>query len=821
MLTSFHKNLIKVQFIVVSDLFGGEIMISRVLKFQIFTLFFLVASSLIAFYMAESFPDNYMSISSSSNDFSALSYFIFSYMVSINYYIGPWIIFPFILSVIAYASLFSSRNYRFDLFFPFLAGIIFLGPIHLLNPALMGSGLNYLLKQYFLPYELLVISSLIFVMSLFASLRKSPRQIYFSIISYVKKSINIVFVIFNFSSTRFMCCLSAITNSKKSEWMRLFIREKLRGKAQMDIRAGGLIKPEASVISNPTIFSLNSDSELQMSDSSFYKQDELDKNHHIQKVIVSESANTVVGDEDIMINEGHDLEKLKKIAEYKQRRRASLSIDQNSLMDCITIDGAKKQNSSPDLSYFREIIHSIESKLEEFNIHAKIINTIKGPVVDTFELELGPGVKVSKVQSITQDLSLALLGAPIRIVHPMKGRPTMGIEVPRNPRDIIYLDEILRGYSEKMNLFRLPLAMGKDAFGVPFVVDLAQMPHMLVAGETGSGKSVFLHSLLVSMLIKKSPDQLKIILIDPKQLEMVPYAKLPHLILPVITDSKKSSLALMWVCEEMERRYTILKELSVRGIEGFNEKIQEANPAMLARIREYYPDDFDENYQLPFIVVVVDEFADLILNKNGKDIENSIIRLAQKARASGIHLVVTTQRPSTDVITGLIKANFPTRVSLKVAANYDSKTILGCSGAEYLLGKGDMIYKNGVEMSRVHSAYVSVKEVEALVEKLGVIESSFNESAMIYLETGGQPIDEYGSSFSGSVFNVTNDKDPLYEEAVSMVCQMRTASASMLQRRFKIGYNRAANLVDVLEKNGIIGPAEGSKKREVLIQNNV
>jgi S-DNA-T family DNA segregation ATPase FtsK/SpoIIIE len=413
---------------------------------------------------------------------------------------------------------------------------------------------------------------------------------------------------------------------------------------------------------------------------------------------------------------------------------------------------------------------------------------------------------------------MALLGAPIRIVYPMIGKRTVGIEVPRNPREFIFLDEVLNSREFKDSSHKLPIAMGKDAYGDTFVVDLAAMPHMLVAGATGAGKSVFINALLVSLLVKKSPEQMKLILIDPKQLELALYQKLPHLAMPVLTDAKSASISLMWAVQEMERRYSILKEFGVRNIEGFNQKLKKADPQMLADIKQYYEDD-GENYELPYLVIVVDEFADLILTKAGKEIENNICRLAAKARAAGIHLVLATQRPSVDVITGLIKSNFPTRVSFRVTASQDSRTILNTVGAEMLLGKGDMLFRQGTQNVRCHSSFVDEEEIEVLTNKLSEIPTDFNEEAMNFLENGGEKeVDEYafGSHIAPSNDAEVKDKN-LFDEAVKVVAQHQSASASMLQRRLRVGYNRAANLIEEMEAKGIVGPAEGSKRRKVLV----
>jgi len=498
-----------------------------------------------------------------------------------------------------------------------------------------------------------------------------------------------------------------------------------------------------------------------------------------------------------------------------KKRRDSFFKSEDLIKTLQQVDPNPVRN--PNQSYFEDIISCLEEKLNEFRVDGKIINVLKGPVVDTFELDLGPGVRVSKVTTIQDDLSLALSGAPIRIVYPMKGRTTIGIEVPRNPREVILLDEVLRSSIFLKSKMLLPICMGKDAFGEAAVVDLAKMPHMLVAGATGAGKSVFINTLLVSLLVKQSPKRMKLILIDPKQLELAQYARLPHLCLPVVTEPKMASISLLWAVEEMERRYSILKDMGVRNIEGFNDKVAKAGPDDLARIHQYYTDADENGYEIPYIVIVVDEFADLILTKQGKDIEACICRLAAKARAAGIHIVLATQRPSVDVITGLIKNNFPTRVSFRVTSGQDSKTILTKVGAEKLLGMGDMLYKHGIEMQRMHSAYVDENEIDQLVEKLEALPSTYSSAAMGFIEKA-EEAEEHEAGFFGGESSSSSSKDAsMFDQAIDVVLTHRQASASMLQRRLRIGYNRAANLVDEMEQKGIIGPAQGSKPREVLI----
>jgi S-DNA-T family DNA segregation ATPase FtsK/SpoIIIE len=469
----------------------------------------------------------------------------------------------------------------------------------------------------------------------------------------------------------------------------------------------------------------------------------------------------------------------------------------------------------PSDNYFTTIARAIEEKLKEFNISSNVINVLKGPVVDTFELELGTGVKVAGVTNRVDDLSLALMGSPIRMVYPMKGKSTIGIEVPRNPRDVIYLDEVLRSPNFNNSSFKLPIAMGKDAYGDAAVIDLASTPHLLVAGTTGAGKSVFINTLLVSLIIKFSPKKLRLIMLDPKQLELALYQRLPHLIMPVVTDASIASAALLWVIDEMERRYSLLKDFAVKNIEGFNKKVVGAGTDLTCRINKYYPDAEVLGFELPYLVVVVDEFADLMLSKSGKAIETSISRLAAKARASGVHIVLATQRPSTDIITGVIKANFPTRVSFRVFTNIDSRVILDGVGAEKLLGKGDMLFKQGIDILRMHSAYVNEDEIEALVDKLATLPAQYDEGAMEFLESNGTVDTDVDGITTDSDGN--NLKDDKYEEAVKCVATHRVASASFLQRRLGVGYNRAANLIEEMERHSVVGPAQGSKPRKVLV----
>jgi len=427
----------------------------------------------------------------------------------------------------------------------------------------------------------------------------------------------------------------------------------------------------------------------------------------------------------------------------------------------------------------------LEEKLRDFGVSGRVVSIHYGPVVSMFEFKPAPGVKISKLLNLQDDIAVAMKAGTVRVVAPIPGRDTVGIELPNDEREEVLFSEIVE--SDVFQEFSSPLTLilGKDIFGKPFVTDLRKMPHLLVAGATGSGKSVGLNAMICSILFKATPDEVKFILVDPKMLEFSVYNGIPHLITPVITDPKKAATALSWATNEMERRYKILTELGVRNIEKYNAKASE---------------------KLPYIVIVVDEFADLMMVA-GREVELYIARLAQKARASGIHLIVATQRPSVDVITGLIKANFPCRIAFKVSSRVDSRTVLDVMGAEKLLGNGDMLFMppGRTDLIRLHGAYISDSEIERIVK---------------WWKDQGEPEYKVEEIFEKPVVNGVDDKgsdyDELYEEAGNFVMSLGYASASMLQRHFKIGYNRAARLIEMMEKEGIVGPAQGAKPREVL-----
>ncbi len=433
----------------------------------------------------------------------------------------------------------------------------------------------------------------------------------------------------------------------------------------------------------------------------------------------------------------------------------------------------------------------LEEKLRDFGVSGKVVSIHYGPVVSMFEYKPAPGIKVSKILNLQDDIAVVMKAGSVRVVAPIPGKDTIGIELPNDEREIVYFSEILNSEEFEKSKSPLTLILGKDIFGKPFVTDLRKMPHLLVAGATGSGKSVGLNSMICSILFKATPEDVKFILVDPKMLEFSVYNGIPHLVVPVITDPKQAAQALSWAVDEMEKRYQMLSEAGVRNIESYNAKAEE---------------------KLHYIVIVIDELADLMMVA-GKDVELQIARLAQKARAAGIHLIVATQRPSVDVITGLIKANFPSRISFKVSSKVDSRTILDTVGAEKLLGNGDMLFMppGKSELIRLHGAYISDGEIETIANFWK------QQAAPEYNDKIFSKPKVNGVSSSDSDY-VRDEVDELYDEAVEFVTNLGYASASLLQRHFKIGYNRAARLIDLMEKNGIVGPAQGSKPREVLIR---
>ena len=429
----------------------------------------------------------------------------------------------------------------------------------------------------------------------------------------------------------------------------------------------------------------------------------------------------------------------------------------------------------------------LEETLADFDIEAKVVAFNKGPVITRYELEPAPGVKIHRITSLSDNIALAMKAQSVRIVAPIPGKGTIGVEVPNSSSTLVYLKEVLDSDEYKGSKSKLKLALGKDIAGSPVLADLASMPHLLIAGATGSGKTVCINSLIISLLYNSTPDELKFIMIDPKRVELAAFNNLPHLLSPVVTDHKKVASTLDWVVGQMDSRYELFAKSGVRNIALYNEKYGSSGGA-----------------KLPYIVVIIDELADLMMVAQA-EVESAITRLAQLSRAVGIHIVLATQRPSVDVITGVIKANFPARISFKVASKVDSRTVLDINGADKLLGKGDMLFiePGASRPVRAQCSLISDKEIERITD---------------HIKSQRQP------EYIEAIMDVHNkptfkkfEKDEMYEEAVKMVLETRQASVSMLQRRLGLGYARAARIVDMMEAEGVVGPFQGSKPREILI----
>ncbi|HMJ44015.1 MAG TPA: DNA translocase FtsK 4TM domain-containing protein [Pseudolabrys sp.] len=467
---------------------------------------------------------------------------------------------------------------------------------------------------------------------------------------------------------------------------------------------------------------------------------------------------------------------------------------------------------------------ALESVLSDFGVRGEIINARPGPVVTLYELEPAPGIKSSRVIGLSDDIARSMSAVSARVAV-VSGRNAIGIELPNPIREKVYFRELLSTKDYNENTAKLPLCLGKTIGGEPVIVDLARMPHLLIAGTTGSGKSVAINTMILSLVYRLTPDQCRLIMVDPKMLELSVYDGIPHLLTPVVTDPKKAVVALKWAVREMEGRYKKMSKLGVRNIDGYNARLAEAKAKGETLTRTVHTGYDKESGQaiyekeeleleaLPFIVVIVDEMADLMMVA-GKDIEGAIQRLAQMARAAGIHVILATQRPSVDVITGTIKANFPTRISFQVTSKIDSRTILGEQGAEQLLGQGDMLYMaGGGRISRVHGPFVSDEEVEKVVRHL----KSQGQPEYLEAVTAEEPTDEDGAVFDSTGMGAGEGTD-LFAQAVAIVKRDRKASTSYIQRRLQIGYNRAASLMERMELEGIVGQANHAGKREILVE---
>ncbi len=453
----------------------------------------------------------------------------------------------------------------------------------------------------------------------------------------------------------------------------------------------------------------------------------------------------------------------------------------------------------------------ILAKLDDFGVRGEILEIKPGPVITMYEFTPAPGIKITKIVNLADDLAMALKATSVRVVAPIPGKNAVGIEIPNRSREVVGLRKILANKMFAASSESLLMALGSDTEGAPVVANLAKMPHLLIAGATGTGKSVGLNTMILSLLYRCNPNELKFIMIDPKRIELSHYEDIPHLIHPVVTDPAEALPVLKWAVQEMEMRYELFKGLGVKSVETYNKKIKKVYAEAVPGLASVKPDDENKPFLLPKMVIVIDEMADLMMVN--KEVESFIARLAQMARAAGMHMIVATQRPSVDVITGLIKANFPTRISFRVSSKTDSRTILDSGGADQLLGMGDMLYLSpgAGGLMRVHGAYVSEDELDSVVEFIK------KQQEPEYLDAVEEQISQI------SVSEITggggDDMDPMYDQALDFVTQKGLASISMVQRQFRIGYNRAARIIDQMESEGILGPAEkAGKPRKVLVK---
>jgi S-DNA-T family DNA segregation ATPase FtsK/SpoIIIE len=492
-------------------------------------------------------------------------------------------------------------------------------------------------------------------------------------------------------------------------------------------------------------------------------------------------------------------------------------------------DPPPRASSGPSEEALQANARLLETVLSDYGVQGEIVEIRPGPVVTLYELVPAPGIRSARVIGLADDVARSLSVTAVRIAT-VPGRNVIGIEVPNSKRETVFLSEILSSDEVTKSAARLPMALGKDISGKAIVADLARMPHLMIAGTTGSGKSVGVNAMILSLLYRMSPDQCRLILIDPKILELSIYEGIPHLMAPVVTEPAKAVTALKWTVREMERRYRAMSQLGVRNISGFNDRVADARTkgeVVTRKVQTGFDPDtgrptFEEQplalEALPFIVVVVDEMADLMMVA-GKEIEQAVQRLAQMARAAGIHVIMATQRPSVDVITGTIKANFPTRISFQVISKFDSRTILGEQGAEQLLGMGDMLFmQGGGRITRVHGPFVSDEEVEKVVAYLR------EQGEPAYLDDVTEPVEGNGGSndadplmASGLLGSSDSDKS-LFDQAVAVVAREGKASTSFIQRHLNIGYNKAAKLIEQMEKEGIVGVANHVGKREILVR---
>ena len=498
-----------------------------------------------------------------------------------------------------------------------------------------------------------------------------------------------------------------------------------------------------------------------------------------------------------------------------QLKFLSINCEGYTLPPLSLLDTGNQVRAEVDEESLRKNSILLEHKLKDFAVEGRVTAIHPGPVITRYEFEPSPGTKISKIANLEDDLSMLLGGRSVRILPHLPGKAAIGIEVPNGDRETVWLKDIISSNAFQKATSKLSLALGVNTEGNPMVTDLAKMPHMLVAGATGSGKSVGINSMIVSLLYKLSPQDVRLILVDPKMLELSIYEGIPHLLLPVVTKPKKAVMAMRWAVKEMERRYRLMASVGARDLIGYNEKIKQGTVETIAEeeAEKRLAEDKEavcHTGHLPYIIIIIDELADLMMTAS-QDMEETITRLAQMARAAGIHLVLATQRPSVDVITGLIKANFPSRIAYKVTARHDSRTILDSIGAEQLLGHGDMLFMtpSGGNLIRVHGPLVTVEEIGRVVEHIK------QQGDPVYNESILSAEEENANGLPG----FEEEDDDMYDIAVKLVSETRQASISMVQRRLRIGYNRAARLIERMEAEGVVGRASGSKPREVLIGN--
>ncbi|MBI4524509.1 MAG: DNA translocase FtsK 4TM domain-containing protein [Deltaproteobacteria bacterium] len=513
--------------------------------------------------------------------------------------------------------------------------------------------------------------------------------------------------------------------------------------------------------------------------------------------------------------------KTKKITPPLQQEFPLPEIDQGYKLPSISLlDSPASQHVEIDNETLNAIGLTLQRKLADLGVEGQVKSVHPGPVITMFKFEPAAGVKVRRIVTLADDLAMALRAVSVRILAPIPGESVVGIEIPNPRREKVFLKQVIGGDGYQSTDSKLTLALGKDISGAPFLADLARMPHLLVAGATGTGKSVSLNAMILSILFKATPQDVKFIMIDPKMLELTVYEELPHMLVPVVTDPKKAAAALFWAMDEMDRRYRLMREKRARNIDHYNKILQRQIPDKAVLIDLKDPEEVEEaneitgdaedqsplvHEHLPRIVIVVDELADLMMSVR-RDIEEHITRLAQKARAAGIHMILATQRPSVDIITGLIKANFPARISFQVTSRVDSRTILDSIGAERLLGDGDMLYlpPGTARLTRIQGAYVSYQEVRKAVD---------------FLKRQAKPRyrpEVFQAKKEVEAANGDDEYDEMYDEAVKLVTETEQASISMIQRRLRVGYNRAARMIEQMERDGVVGPADGARPREVI-----